>query len=295
MEISYLEEFLIIAEEGRLGEAAERLYTTSSSLSKHIHAMEKEYGVPLFDRSKRTISLNEYGQMLLPYAEKMVGLHRESTRKLANKAASGKKSVTISAGYRILELAVEFRQKNHISLNINESYEGKQLLKNGECELAFIVDEYNSENDLVRIPYMKDYLVMICNKSHPLAKMKQVSLLDLRDEDFVMFPDSDKNRISGIIRNTCLRAGFEPRVAFTGTVGSNIVDSVSQNMGIALLWRKALEFIMKDNVSIVEILPTKEIDISLYYMKDRKLSEEAQLFVDFVRHKAEIKDAGVPV
>ena len=88
MEIEYLEEFLVIAEEGRLGEAAERLYTTSSSLSKHIHALEKEYGVALFDRSKRTIALNAYGEMLLPYAKKMVELHREASRKLFQKAVS---------------------------------------------------------------------------------------------------------------------------------------------------------------------------------------------------------------
>ncbi len=152
MEIEYLEEFLVIAEEGRLGEAAERLYTTSSSLSKHIHALEKEYGVALFDRSKRTIALNAYGEMLLPYAKKMVELHREASRKLFQKAVSDERSVSISAGYRIFEMAVEFRQKYQIGLTINESYEGKELLRKGDCELAFIMDEENKEQDLVKLP-----------------------------------------------------------------------------------------------------------------------------------------------
>ena len=288
MEIEYLEEFLVIAEEGRLGEAAERLYTTSSSLSKHIHALEKEYGVPLFDRSKRTITLNEYGEILLPYAKKIAALQEEASRKLFLKAASDEKSIAISAGYRIFELAVEFRQKYHIGLTINESYEGKELLKKGECELAFIVDEENKEQDLVKIPFKKDFLIMICNRSHPLASRKQVALSELRGEDFVMFPDSDKNRISKIIRNTCLEAGFEPKVVFTGTVGSNIVDSVAKNMGIALLWKKALEFIMREEIAVVEITPSREIDISLCYMKGRKLSEEAKLFIEFVRSRAEV-------
>lgn len=287
MDIEYLEEFLVIAQEGRLGEAAERLYTTSSSLSKHIHALEKEYGVPLFDRSKRTISLNEYGQILLPYAEKMQSLHEEVTKKLQQKANTAKRSISISAGYRIFELAVEFRQKYHIGLAINESYEGKQLLKDGACELAFIVDEENREEDLVRIPYKKDDMVLICNKSHPLARRKEIALEELKDEDFVMFPDSDKNRISKIILDTCLQAGFDPKVAFTGTVGSNIVNSVAQNMGIALLWRKALKFIMREDIAILEITPKKEIDISLFYVRGHRLTPEAQLFIEFVRSKAE--------
>lgn len=287
MDIDYLEEFLVIVEEGRLGEAAERLYTTSSSLSKHIRALETEYGVALFDRSKRNILPNEYGQMLIPYAEKIVQLHREIEKKLEKKALSNSRTINISAGYRIFELAVEFRQKYHINLNINESYEGSQLLHSGECDLGFMVNEENLTGDMVKIPYMKDSLVMICNRSHPLAGRKTISLAELRDEDFVMFPDSDKNRISKIIYNTVREAGFEPKVAFTGSVGSNIVVSVAQNMGIALLWKKALRYIMREEIAVIEVEPAKEIEISLCYMKNHSLSKEEKLFIEFVKERSE--------
>lgn len=49
-------------------------------------------------------------------------------------------------------MAVEFRQKYQIGLTINESYEGKELLRKGDCELAFIMDEENKEQDLVKLP-----------------------------------------------------------------------------------------------------------------------------------------------
>ena len=99
-----MEEFLVIAEEGRLGEAAERLYTTSSSLSKHIHALEKSTGWLFLTGANETIALNAYGEMLLPYAKKMVELHREASRKLFQKAVSDERSVSISAGYRNFEM-----------------------------------------------------------------------------------------------------------------------------------------------------------------------------------------------
>ena len=66
------------------------------------------------------------------------------------------------------------------------------------------------------------------------------------------------------------------------------MDSVAKNMGIALLWKKALEFIMREEIAVVEITPSREIDISLCYMKGRKLSEEAKLFIEFVRSRAEV-------
>lgn len=283
MDISYLKEFLVIVEEGRFGEAAERLYTTSSSLSKHIHALEKECGVELFDRSRRSVSLNEYGQAFLPYARRMVELHEEAMRTLEGKKNRISRVLSINAGYRIFELAVEFRKQYSIGLNINEGYAPMELLRKGECEMAFMINPEDKNGELEIVPYTMDRLVMVCHKSHPLAKEKSIPLSELREEEFVLFPDSDKNQVSKIIMNACQSAGFTPKCVFNGTVGSNIVNSVAQNMGISLLWEKALVPIMRDEITTVEITPETEINIALCYLKRRKLSEEGEIFLDFVK------------
>ncbi len=273
---------------GRLREAAERLYTTSSSLSKHINALEEEYGVKLFDRTKRTISLNEYGKIFLPYARQMVQLQADVIERLEEKKANWGNILNIGAGYRTFEVAVEFRRKYHIGLNINEGYDLKGLLRSGECELAIMINEENKKGELEVLPYKTDHMVLVCHKQHPLAKREKIHITELCDEDFIMLPDSDKNKPSKLMLNACLEAGFTLKTVLRGVVGSQIVDFVAKNMGISLLWGKALVPIMRDEVTTVDVEPATDIDISICYMKNRVLSDAAQKFIEFARSNPDL-------
>ena len=69
MEIQYVREFLSLAETGSFFETAEQLFVTTSSLSRHIKALESEMGVTLFDRTTRKVTLNRYGKLFLPFAK----------------------------------------------------------------------------------------------------------------------------------------------------------------------------------------------------------------------------------
>lgn len=288
MEISHLEEFLVIVEEGKLGEAAERLYTTSSTLSKHIHAIEKEYGVLLFDRSKRAIVLNEYGQVFLPYARSIVNAHREAEKKIKKKKASHKKNISVYAEYRIFELAVKFQQKTRINLIIDENsdYSYKKFLKGGRCSLGFLVEKGQLPGDIIQVPYIKDTLMLVCPKDHPLAEKASVSIEELEEEEFVMFQEDNDTPINREVYRMCSEAGYTPQISFTGVTGSNIIESVKRHMGIALLWKKATEYIMVDGIATVELENSPEMEIYLCYFRNHTLSPEEQAFVEFVKEEA---------
>ncbi|EFD01078.1 transcriptional regulator, LysR family, partial [Hungatella hathewayi DSM 13479] len=68
MNTTYFKDFLTIAELGSYEKAAEELYTTQSTLTKHIQKLESELGTTLFDRTSRSVRLNECGKIFLPYA-----------------------------------------------------------------------------------------------------------------------------------------------------------------------------------------------------------------------------------
>ena len=70
METKNIQEFLALAELGSSYAAAEKLFVSQSSLVRHIQAIEEEFGVPLFDRTRRGFVLTANGQVFLPYAEK---------------------------------------------------------------------------------------------------------------------------------------------------------------------------------------------------------------------------------
>lgn len=62
MELSYIREFVVLAETGNYLEAADALFIAQSSLSRHIKSIELDLGSPLFDRTTRKVVLNGFGQ-----------------------------------------------------------------------------------------------------------------------------------------------------------------------------------------------------------------------------------------
>ena len=72
MELNYLREFIALTETRNFAEAADRLFISQSSLSKHIQSLESEIGTPLLRRTTRKVDLNEQGEIFLTYAKRIV-------------------------------------------------------------------------------------------------------------------------------------------------------------------------------------------------------------------------------
>ncbi|MCR5271747.1 MAG: LysR family transcriptional regulator [Lachnospiraceae bacterium] len=284
MEIEYLNELIVLAEEGRFSEAAEKLYTTSSSLSKHIRSLESELGVELFDRSKRCAVINKYGEALLPFAKEIVKLRRDAQRSIDEKKRNETGILNINSNYRMFEEAIDFHKDYGVNVIINEEPNSKELLETGECELAMMINPDTDDAKLECIKYKKDRLVMLCNRDHPLAKRDVVDVRELENENFVTFANPN-NHISVLAERAFKEAGFEPNVTMTASVGSTIARLVAQKMGIAFLWEKALKPVITDAVKIVPIYPIYEVQVSLCYLRGAKLSENAKDFIIFLSER----------
>jgi LysR family transcriptional regulator, hypochlorite-specific transcription factor HypT len=69
MELTWLEDFLAIAEERGFSRAAERRHVTQPALSRRIRSLEKWLGTPLFERSSHTLKLTPAGETFRHVAE----------------------------------------------------------------------------------------------------------------------------------------------------------------------------------------------------------------------------------
>ena len=64
--------FVVIAEVGGFGKAAEHLHLTQTALTRRIQKLENYLGVRLLDRTTRSVQLTQVGREFLPQAARMV-------------------------------------------------------------------------------------------------------------------------------------------------------------------------------------------------------------------------------
>jgi DNA-binding transcriptional LysR family regulator len=82
MDVSDLRCFVAVAEELHFGRAAQRLFWTTSHISHQIQRFERELGIPLFERTTRTVQLTPAGSELLDDARGIL----ESVENFARRA-----------------------------------------------------------------------------------------------------------------------------------------------------------------------------------------------------------------
>lgn len=293
MEFEHLHEFTVLAKQKNFLEASIDLYISQSVLSKHIQKMEAELGVPLFIRTTKSVELSEYGELFLPYAQKILQMKASYEKALNDKKNAAAKTLEIGsssalAQYKITDLIADFK-KAHLDITLNVTLDKSSnlfnLLRTGICDLAFIREaeqiDTSLDSEFVRIPYVSDTLAAVLPENHPLANKKQINLKELAHENFLFLGTG--NIPYQLCHNACLKCGFEPNVVFTNRYPETLMELVKSGMGIALLMKPLADFHALPSVSVVEVTPITTSYLSIFYLRNKPLSETAHLFLNFFK------------
>src|SRR5262245_63968324 len=92
MNLRFIEAFVWVARLRSFRAASEKLHTTQTAISSRIASLESDFGVRLFERDKRTVTLTRSGEELLKYAEELLGISARMWRRLPIEPAMAEQS-----------------------------------------------------------------------------------------------------------------------------------------------------------------------------------------------------------
>lgn len=295
MDIDFLREFIMLAEVGNYMAAADSLFISQPTLSRHIKHLEDDLGMPLFDRNPRKVELNRAGRIFLPYAKQMLTIQEEYTKafqslSMEDDALLRIGTIPMMVAYGITDIFQKFKKSNpQVSLMISEMkyHEMLKALDEKQCDFVFARETGKTEDDFERITIGKDRLVAVLPKEHPLAKCESLPLALLKEENLLL-PVKDSASYHLCVQ-ACMDAGFEPKVSFMSRGTATAIHLASRQMGVALLMKCPCQLEQTAEVALVEIEPCISATISVLYRKRDVMGPTAVKFLSMIR-KLELKE-----
>lgn len=188
-----LKVFFTVATRLSFTKAATELFITQPAVSKHIQELEEAYKVKLFDRTGSKISLTHAGEQLVKHAKNIFEIYREIDFEMSAliKEQYGMlrvgASTTISQ-YIIPPLLARFHQEMQgvkVILRNGNTEQIENALLNKEIETGIV--EGQSKNKAIKYtPFLKDELVLVCNRANPLVNKEDITKEDLLQLRFLM-------------------------------------------------------------------------------------------------------------
>ena len=289
MNTKHVKAFIHVAEHGSFSEAANALFTTQSTLSKHIQTLEGNLGVKLFNRSTRSVHLSEEGKLFLRFARQLIETERSAFSALNEYKQTTEKTLAIgilpvASAYNIHCDIIQFQSEHpQINIHIIEA-NGNRIesdLNENKFDMVFY-DDFLFENnpDIEQLGYCQDHFVALVNYQHPLATEPYIHIQDLRNEPLLLF-----DKTTPYYQKTyklCTDQGFEPHVYFAGVRMENILELATLNMGIGIVMKAFADTIATPGLVIKELIPTDSRRIVLARHRQSHLSKEAKLFWDYI-------------
>lgn len=202
--------FIAVAEELHFARAAERVGINQSPLSKAITLMERNLGVRLFVRDRRSTKLTEIGQILLDDARRVLAEADQARRSILAAAAGmvGRLRIAITDGLAQPRLAALLRKtyQEHANIDIHVVQrpfpEQLRMLRSGMLDIGIMVtapDIHELENsgrssstvlnglgdDLRATAIWNEKLSVVMERAHPLAGGSAVDWDGLADAKLI--------------------------------------------------------------------------------------------------------------
>ncbi|RAH97296.1 LysR family transcriptional regulator [Acuticoccus sediminis] len=201
--LNKLEMFIMVANEGHFGRAAESLGITQPTLSAGIKQLEEQLGVQLIFRGSRFGGLTPEGQRALVWARRIVGDARQlrDEMRFARHGLSGQLRLGVipTALTWAATLAARFAQDHpnvRFTVLSRPSTQILSMLDNLEIDAGISYLDHEPMGRVSTEPLYEEDFVLVCAAGSPLAERASIPWAELADTRLCLLtPDMQNRRI----------------------------------------------------------------------------------------------------
>lgn len=286
-----LKYFEVVARHEHFTKAANELFVSQPTLSKNIDALEKEIGVPLFEKRGRNMYLTPYGKMLRDYVQRGINEIDKGVEMIQSIANEKSGMIRISAIYsegsfRMPQYIKGFCEKHpdiRFQYSKNPTYRILDDLLNGVVEIGFCSNYEEKEEyaSLHREEILTEELCLIVHKDHPIANRESVALDELLEENWIGY--SDDTGMSTAIKKAIEGSGMidDLKLSYLASESSTIIGLVREGLGISII-PKGIDLYTNDIVKVQFSKPYLYRHIYMVWNSDYTLSPAAKAFRKYI-------------
>jgi LysR family transcriptional regulator, transcription activator of glutamate synthase operon len=290
MELRQLRYLVAVADELNFTRAAAREHIAQPALSQQIKRLEEQLGLPLVERTTRSVALTDAGELLVARARRV--LNELGAARAELEALSGVYighvivGVLHTMGPVDVSLALALFRERHpgVELTVREhsSEELAQMVRDDELDLAFLsVTERVESQGLGLHQLVSEELVLLVSSSHRLAGRRRVRMAELAGEEFISYREGA--RLRELLESAGRAVGFEPRVTLESNESGRIRRLVARGLGVAILPRSDAERHGADVGVCALVEPSLRRDITLAWREGRRLAPASAAFLELAR------------
>ena len=269
--------------------AADELFISQSTLSKHILSLEKELGLSLLNRTTRKVQLNQYGAAFLPYAQRVVDADTEFRNKLASMKSSTRDGIRLGVlpafiSYHIEDAVIEFRKKYpQFPISIVEGSNSilMDYLKEGECNLA-LVRSFGKPlpEELAVIPIVQDRVALITLPGSVLDSGR--SSIRWEELDQVELLTSTSTQQAAALAACSQQYNFHLNIISRLSRTPSILEMLGKGIGYGALLQKTVSMRYQEDHSlrIIDVEPPLYSTVFMVYRKDSPVTAAMRAFIE---------------
>ena len=291
MDFSKIRYFLMLAEHLNYTKASSQLYISQSMLSRHIKSAEEEFGVVLFMRNTRGVTLTPAGSVL---ANGLRNLSIEYSALLKqahsiHSGASGDIRIGVIVGYtlgHLSELIARYEARYpglRIVLSTVESPGTlcQEIAKNKlDFGIGMRIDTMYYPN-IASQELFRNPLCVVMSKRHRFADAAEnsLSIQDLRDETFITPADETSTAYRKLLAR-CSKAGYTPKVITVQNIVA-VALWVEANYGVTFL-HKHNAFGGSHNLVFHDLSDVESDESSTMYWNSESRESRVLAFVQYI-------------